>query len=219
MFLGAFPFLYLLFVILPLPFVRQVTKAILFSALIDISLTGIPLSLKKLLHRLFSVLLILAFGVSGACYFFFDAMQAKDKIEARERISAKDKLDIITIPLKDFKALEGANEIWYGGELYDVAGYTIENGIAYVTVYHDKDETGLVKGVAESFESSDRSNNSSGPHIEKHKIHYPNDGKILAACNELRRFTAPAADHHEPRFLSVSLQVYSAIIKPPPRLS
>ncbi len=182
-------------------------------------MSGIPLSLKKRLHRLFSVLLILVFGVSGASYFFFDAMQTKDKIEARERISAKDKLDIIRIPLKDFKGLEGANEIWYGGELYDVAGYSIENDIACVTVYHDKDETGLVKGLAERFESSDRSNIRSGPHIEKHKIHYPNDGKILVTTHVLRHFTAPGTYHNEPRFLSVSLQVYSAVIKPPPRLS
>lgn len=164
-------------------------------------------------------MLILAFGISGALYFIFDAMQFGDRVAAQQHVSCKDQLDIITIPLNEFKIQADKNEIWYGGQLYDVSSYTIENGLARVAVYHDKDEEGLVKSLADSFESNDKCASASGPHILKHKVHHPNDGKVLTAPCVLAGGITYSIQHLGPPFFSFSLQVCSAVIKPPPRVS
>ena len=175
--------------------------------------------MKKFLHRLLSILLILTFGISGTLYFFFDAVQFRDKLAAREHISSQDKLDVITIPLKDFKIQERDGEIWYGGQLYDVASYSIEGDVACVSVYLDSEEGGLVKNIVASFEPNDKPASDFGTHIAKHKIHYPNDGKVLVSTFALTRLLATKTYHPESRFLSASIQVCYAVIKPPPRMS
>jgi len=182
-------------------------------------LARILLSLKKFLHRVLTILLILAFSISGTLYFFFDAMQFRDKLAAQEQISSGKKLEVIRIPLKDFKIQDSDNEIWYGGQLYDVASYTVENDFACVVVYRDTEETELVQTIAQSFESVGKYTPANGSHILKHKIHSPNDGKILVTPLSLTPFTALQLQHTKLHTLPHSLQVHSAVIKPPPRLS
>ncbi len=146
-------------------------------------------------------------------------MQFRDKMAAQEHISSKNKLDVITIPLKDFKIHQDDNEIWYGGQLYDVAGYTVEGDVVCVSVYLDKEEEGLVNNIVASFEPNDKSITNDGTHIVKHKMHYPNDGKVLVSTFVLRKMVASKTYHPESRFLTHSLQISDAVIKPPPRLS
>ena len=161
-------------------------------------------------------MLMLILCVGAMSYFVFDAMQAGDKIAANEFVREKDKLAVIEIPLKDFEAQKHNREVWYGGRLYDVSSYSVSGDVAYVTVYHDTDEEVLVKNMAESIEGTDKYL-PAGSHIAKHKIHTPNDGKILVGHQPIVWVGICEVKHHELRYLPESLQVCSAVIKPPPR--
>ena len=160
---------------------------------------------------------MLSFGVSGMLYFFFDAAQYKDRVAAHKRVAEREGLDVIKIPLKDFKLLVGDDELWYGGRMYDVSCYTTVNDTVCVSVFHDRDEERLVKSISDSFEPNDKCISDNNVHIVKYKVHFPDDGKILTSRFTLKRVMTPKSSGHLPHLLSHSAPVYTSVIKPPPR--
>ncbi len=137
-------------------------------------------------------------------------------MEARETISTQKGLYTIKIPLKDFDKLVNNGEIWYGGKLYDVSSYTIENESASVVIFHDEQEEGLVKTIINNFEPYDQYIADNTVHIVKHRIHAPDDSKILVTQQLLYHFNTTTAYEPLPYFSNYISQAYTTVLKPPP---
>ena len=167
---------------------------------------------------MFTVILMLAFGISGMMYFIMDGAQLHYKVAAGDRISQKTNLDIIKMPLKDLKAQAGANELWHDGKLYDISSYVVVGDTAFVSVFHDGDEESLVKNIVASFETGNEFCPDNGQHISKHKLHVPNDGKILAAQYSTSHLVVADEISLVPYFLYYGSVTYTTVIKPPPRI-
>ena len=175
--------------------------------------------LKKSLHCIFALLPLLALAISGMMYFFFGLAQLQFKKEARQNIVSDRGLYTIRISLKDFNKQAGENEFWYGGKLYDISSYTIQNDSVCVTIFHDEQEESLVKTIATNFEPCDKDISDNSVHIVKHRPHIPDDGKVLVARYELPSLRLTKVFHPLPYLIHYSVPVYSTVLKPPPQLS
>ena len=87
------------------------------------------------------------------------------------------------MPASEFRESKETDEIWRNGKLYDIAGFTISNDTAIVSVYHDNNEESLVYQIAESFEPNESCSSDNIVHLIKHKIHLPDNSKLVAYCN------------------------------------
>ena len=161
---------------------------------------------------------MLAFSISGMMYFFMDGAQLQYKVAASDHISQKTSLDIIKMPLKDLRAQAGANEVWHDGKLYDISSYSVIGDTAFVSVFHDGDEEKLVKDITASFETGNEYCPDNGHHISKHKVHVPNDGKILPVQYALTRIMGADEEYLIPYFLYYASVAHTSVIKPPPRI-
>jgi len=175
--------------------------------------------LKKLSSFIVAVLLLLSFGISGLLYVVYDVAQFYDKMEAEINIGSKEHLQVIKLPLKEFKGKDQIKEVWAGGRLYDVSSYTIVKDTAIILAFHDEDEEGLVNSITESFDpyNSYVYDNSTN-HIYKHHIHPPVDNNILVAPYSINFMEKNNPGLLLARFIEYSPHLYSAIVKPPPRL-
>jgi hypothetical protein len=174
---------------------------------------------KRVSSFIVTVLLLLAFGISGLLYVFYDAAQYIDKAEAQKSITADAQIQVIRLSLKEFSSLKETDEIWAGGKLYDISSYTIENDSVEIRVYHDEKEESLINCIAASFEpfSSCTSENNCH-HFAKHHIHPPADAKILATPYCINFRSIGNTRQVISRFLEYPSFIYTAIIKPPPRM-
>ena len=164
---------------------------------------------------------MLALGVSAMIYFFFGIAQFQYKITARENIAKQKELSVIKIPVNEFKKQANNDEVWYGGKLYDISSYTIENNIAYVVIFHDEQEESLMKSIADNFELYDKYVSDNAVHIVKHKVHIPDDNKIKISTTALALICDATEKTSEslPYFIKYSSPLYGNVLKPPPDLS
>ena len=173
--------------------------------------------MRKYLQKALSILLILCFGTSALLYLFFDIAQLQDKNQAQQEIKSQERLEIIKLSLTEFRQLNGADELWHNGALYDISGYSVQEGFVLVTVFHDCNEESLVQTLAESFEPNGRFAADNIIHITRHHIHPPTDGKILNSHNF--SCTGRSTSHKAITVVYFSpfypLQLFS-ILKPPP---
>lgn len=160
--------------------------------------------------------LLLCFGISTLMYFFFNAAQMHFKIEAGESMLLKSNLEIIKLPLNEFRNNKTDDEVWANGRLYDISSYTVENDTVYISVFHDKDEETLVKGMAASFDQNDQNTSDNLSHLGKHSLPNPNDGKILFIPFSLNNVIAGKCHHLLPFYTEDIISVSSSVIKPPP---
>ena len=190
---------------------------IFFSFLLrfgNFALTYLPV--KKYLQKALSILLILCLGTGALLYLFYDIAQMGDKHLAQQEIKAKEKLENIQLSLQEFKELNGSDELWHNGELYDIYSYSVQGSFVSVTVFHDCNEESLIQNIVESFEPNDKIASDNLVHIARHHIHPPTDGKIL--CEHSFNLIAGPGIASLPYYYSWSfypLQFFS-ILKPPP---
>ena len=114
-------------------------------------------------------------------YFFFDAAQLHFKMEAGESVLVKSNLEIIKLPIAEFRNNKTGDEVWVNGRLYDIGSYTVANDTACISVFHDNNEEALVKGMAASFDINDQNTTDNSSHLTKHRLCNPDDGKVLVA--------------------------------------
>ena len=81
---------------------------------------------------------MLSIGIGAMSSFFFDMEQLGCEVTARRNIAAKEDLQLIKIPLKDFTQRAENDEVWAQGRLYDVSSNIIINDSACVWVFHDQ---------------------------------------------------------------------------------
>ena len=162
---------------------------------------------------------MLALGISAMMYFFFGITQFHDKILAHETIAAQKGLNTIKIPLKDFNTQAKNDEVWYGGQLYDISSYSIEHDSVSVVIFHDEQEEGLIKNIAAGFDPYDKYISDNVEHIIKHRIQVPDDSKILVAPYFLKLASVVTTSHTLPYFINYLSPVYPTILKPPPDLA
>ncbi len=161
---------------------------------------------------------MLALGISAMMYFFFAIAEFDYKNTANQNIAGNKDLNTIKIALKDLHIQKGNDELWYAGQLYDISSYTVEGDSAVVVLFHDEHEESLVKSIADNFESYDKYVTDNGTHIVKHRIHIPDDSKILVDTHTLTRMMFTQKHIPLPYFTKYASPVYSSILKPPPRL-
>ncbi len=172
--------------------------------------------MKKIIHKALNILLILCFGFSALLYLYYDIAQFRDKKQAQHELKSREKLEVIQLSLEEFKQLNGADELWQNGELYDISNFTIKDGFVSVTVFHDCNEESLIHSIAESFEPNDRITADNLVHMTRHHIHPPTDGKILSYYNfEFLGCETTAVPTFYYLHSSYSFQLAS-ILKPPP---
>jgi len=177
--------------------------------------------LKKPLHRIIALLPMFALGVSAMIYFFFGIAQFQYKITAENNIATRQGISTIKIPLSDFKKQSGNDEVWYGGKLYDVSSYSIENDSVCLVIFHDEQEESLIKSIADNFEPNDKYAPNDGVHIVKHRIHIPDDIKIKPTATSLLLSFKVASQTEDPLpyFIQYSSPAFARILKPPPDLA
>ncbi len=156
------------------------------------------------------------FGISTLFYFFFDAQQVHFKLEAGQNIRSNTSLEIIKLPVNEFLKTNSGDELWVNGKLYDIKSYSVENGTASVTVYHDNNEEGLVKNLAESFTQDDKYTTDNSVHINKHRLHAPDDGKVLVAPYVFAYVSIEKVQLLFPPAEDACLLFVSGVVKPPP---
>lgn len=162
---------------------------------------------------------MIALAISAMMYFFYGIAQLKYKMDAGESIASHQGLHTLKVSLKDFNKLACKNEIWYEGQLYDVSNYTITGEIVYIVVFHDEHEESLVKNAIDNFEPYDKYISDNTVHIVKHRIHPPDDSKILVTPFILQNIAAAKVYVPMPYFINYSSPVYSHILKPPPDMA
>ena len=160
-----------------------------------------------------------ALAISAMMYFFYGIAQFRYKMAAHENIAAQKELNTIKISLKDFNARAGNDEIWYAGKLYDISSYTIEGDYATIVIFHDQQEESLVKNIINNFEPYDKYISDNTPHIVKHRIHPPDDNKILVSTQTLLSARHTKAQYSLSYFIKYTTPVYSSVIKPPPDMA
>jgi hypothetical protein len=175
--------------------------------------------MKKSIQLAFTLLLMLSVSISAMLYFFYDVEQFHYKMEARQDIKVNQRLQIVKLSLKEFRDKNDPDEVWVNGELFDVSSYVIINDTAFVTVLHDEHEESLVKDIVSSFEPNDKYATDNISHVCKHRIHIPDDGKILVAPYAIKFLSTASVDHPSPRFTEHASQIPLEVIKPPPRVS
>jgi hypothetical protein len=159
---------------------------------------------------------MLCFSISTLFYFFFDAQQLSFKLEADINIRTGKNIEVVTLPAAEFLKCQSGDELWLNGALYDIKSYSIENGIATVSVYHDTNEEGLVKNLSGSFDQDNICATDNGVHLSKHRLHMPDEGKVLVAPTTITHIRP------EKTTLLFCLHSYgeqlivSCVIKPPP---
>ncbi len=173
--------------------------------------------MRKYLQKALSILLILCFGTSALLYLFFNIAQLQDKKQAQKEIKSQERLEIIKLSLTEFRQLNGADELWHNGALYDISSYSVHEDFVLVTVFHDCSEESLVHSIAESFEPNEKIASDNLLHLTRHHIHPPTDGKILSSHNFSCiscsiTLNACAVEYFSPFY---PLQLFS-ILKPPP---
>lgn len=175
--------------------------------------------MNKPIHRILALLPMLALGISAMMYFFFEIAQFQDKITAHETILAQKGLSTIKMPLKDFNTQAQNDEVWYGGQLYDISSYSIEHDSVCVVIFHDEQEESLIKGIAAGFDPYDKYISDKVEHIVKHRIQVPDDSKILVTPYSLKLAAVINTIHTLPYFINYFSPVYPTILKPPPDLA
>jgi len=173
--------------------------------------------LRKRLQKTVTLALILCLSISSLLYLFFDVAQLRFKGEAQENIRSDEQLQVIKLSLQDFRNRKGSDEVWVNGNLYDISSYTIVNGEVFVTVFHDSNEESLVKNIADSFEPNDKYCGDNIVHVCRHRIHLPDDVKILPGRHTI--CFAGRANKFEvlPYFNDYYSVLNNAVIKPPPK--
>ena len=177
--------------------------------------------LKKPLLRFFALLPLVPLGASAMIYFFFGIAQFQYKIIAEHIIAEQRGVTSIKIPLSDFKKQSDNKEIWYGGKLYDVSRYSIENDSVCLAIFHDEQEESLIKRIADNFEPSDSYAPNDGVHIVKHRIHIPDDVKIKPTATILHLYLTVTYKKGDllPYFIQYSSGAHASILKPPPDIA
>ena len=172
--------------------------------------------MKKPLHRIITILLMLSIGIGAIWSVFLDAEQLLCEVNAGSNIAAKKNLQQIKLPLKDFLGRADKDEIWDHGMLYDISSYIVFNDSACIWVFHDQQEERLVSAIIGNFEQNDQNISGNARHISKHYNPVP-DSKILVTPYVIR-FSNRFTDHY---FILRSAEYSSAeslaVIKPPPR--
>lgn len=164
-----------------------------------------------------TLLLLISFSISALLYLFFDVAQLQFKMEAKRDIAVKNKLQTIRLSIGEFNKNKEKDEVWINGKLYDISSYVIIDDEVLVSVLHDEWEEGLVKSIVDSFEPNDRYVNDNFTHLGKHRIHMPDDGKVLVTRYAIK-IVLPL-DISMACFSTVDYapQLIASVIKPPPR--
>ena len=162
---------------------------------------------------------MLALCISAMMYFFYGIAQLQYKIKAQENIATQKGLNTIKIPLKDFNTQTSNDEVWYGGQLYDISSYSIEHDSVCVVIFHDEQEESLIKNIVAGFDPYDKYISDNVEHIVKHRIQVPDDSKILVAPYSLKLAAITNTGHTLPYLINHFSPVYSTILKPPPDLA
>ena len=173
---------------------------------------------KKPIQFAFTILLMLSVSISALLYFFYDVSQCRFKMEAQTDIKAREHLEIVKISLTDFRNRSSSDEVWVNGNLYDVSSYVIINDTAFVTVLHDENEEGLIKNIVDSFEPNDKYATDNLTHVCKHRIHVPDDGKILVAAYTIKLVSATSVGHSSRPFAERFSLIPFGVVKPPPKV-
>ncbi len=91
------------------------------------------------------------------------------------------------------------------------------NDTVVVTVMHDEQEESLVKNIFDSFEPNDRVTTDNFTHIYRHRIHLPDDSKIMTRVFVLSAHTTKSVALFAPYNLPYTSPVSCGVVKPPPR--
>ncbi|MFI5196476.1 MAG: hypothetical protein ACHQD8_05255 [Chitinophagales bacterium] len=172
--------------------------------------------MKKPLHRIITILLMLSIGMGAMWSFFFDVEQFRCEVTAHRNIAAKEELQLIKLPLKDFSHRAENDEVWVHGMLYDVSSYIILNDSACVWVFHDQQEERIVNTIIGNFSQNDQYASDNVRHISKHHNPVP-DSKILVTPYVMRVINRPTGHYSISGCVEYSSREYSGVIKPPPR--
>jgi len=175
--------------------------------------------LKITLHRIVSLTLLLCFGIGSTVYVFLGIEQLELKKEAKNNISEEKQLTEIRLSLKEWQENGNNDEIWYGGELYDLNSHTILGDSVALIVFHDEHEESLIKTIADSFEPEKKMSREDLIHLTKHRIHLWPDNKILPSTLALKFESYNAYDSFPPKQTDIFIDHTVLAPKRPPRLS
>ena len=148
--------------------------------------------------------------------FYLDMAKVGLEVAAKRTVAAKEHLDEIKVPVKDFINRTDNDEVWTNNHLYDISSYIVINDTACVWVFHDQQEERLVNIIIGSYENNDQYAPDNVRHISKQHNVSP-DGKILVKPYVIEFVGTEVDEFPEPGSFIISSAEEGGIIKPPPR--
>ena len=173
--------------------------------------------MKKALHRITALLLLLCISAGVQSYLHFDIGQLICKLTSGERNPTE--LCAVKLPVKAFSGLAQETEITVNGRLYDVNSYVVVNDTAIVWCWRDTDEENLVAGIVSVFEHTSQftARDTTNNHFSKYRVYVP-DGKILNQPIYLHSYVLTTTQKCSySRTHAVIKHRSTKVIKPPPQ--